>query len=90
MSDEAYHRQCMFYHFQELKRLGWRDATYCPKDGTVFEAIEIGSTGVHDCHYEGEWPNGYFAIHDDGARDIYPSSNNSPHAPILFREKEDR
>ena len=62
-----------------LRELGWRDASYCPKDGTVFEAIEFGSTGVHDCHYAGEWPKGAWYVHGQG--DLYPSR------PIMFRLK---
>lgn len=62
---------------QRLKELGWREAEYCPKDGSVFDVIEAGSTGIHDCHYEGQWPNGTWWIHADG--DLWPSR------PILFR-----
>jgi hypothetical protein len=29
----------MFEAFQRLRELGWRDAIYCPKDGTVFQAV---------------------------------------------------
>ena len=36
-----------FEAYQELKRLGWNDIMYCPKDGTHFDAIEVGSTGIH-------------------------------------------
>jgi hypothetical protein len=62
-----------------LKELGWRDAIYCPKDGTAFDIIEAGSTGIHDCHYEGEWPKGSWWVHEAG--DLWPSR------PILFRLK---
>jgi hypothetical protein len=61
---------------QRLKELGWREAMYCPKDGTVFEIIEAGSSGIHRCHYDGEWPNGWW-VHADG--DLCPSH------PILWR-----
>lgn len=60
-----------------LKSLGWNDAIYCPKDGTVFEVIEAGSSGIHECHYSGEWPKGTWWVH--GAGDLWPSR------PILFR-----
>lgn len=64
---------------QRLIELGWRDAIYCPKDGAVFDAIEAGSMGVHDCCYRGEWPNGgWWVLGDD---DEWPSR------PILFRLK---
>lgn len=60
-----------------LKELGWRDASYCPKDGSEFDAIEPGSTGIHKCHYEGDWPSGRWWVIDE--HDMYPSR------PILFR-----
>ncbi len=63
--------------YTRLKELGWRDAIYCPKDGTAFEVIEPGSTGIFRCHYEGTWPDGSWWLYDD--HDIYPSR------PILFR-----
>jgi hypothetical protein len=31
----------------ELKRQGWRDAIYCPKDGSEFLAIQAGCTAVY-------------------------------------------
>ncbi len=55
---------------------------YCPKDGTWFDAIEVGSTGIHDCHYEGTWPNGHWWVAD--AHDLRPSR------PALFRERKKR
>ena len=64
--------------YTRLKELGWREAIYCPKDRTVFEVIEPGSTGIHKCHYEGEWPKGSWWINtEDG--------DLSPSRPILFR-----
>jgi hypothetical protein len=67
----------MFDCVQRLKELGWNDATYCPKDGTVFNVIEAGSSGIHKAHYEGKWPDGTWWIHDNG--DLWPSR------PILFK-----
>ncbi len=69
----------MFEAYQRLKELGWREAIYCPKDGSVFEAIEAGSTGIFDCHYSGEWPKGSWWAECGG--DLWPSR------PILFRLK---
>ena len=46
--------EVMFEAYQRLKELGWNNAIYCPKDGTMFDAIEAGSTGIHDCSYRGE------------------------------------
>jgi hypothetical protein len=63
--------------YRRLEDLGFRDAVYCPKDGTEFEVIEPGSTGVHRCIYEGDWPSGTWFILAD--RDLWPSR------PILFR-----
>lgn len=41
-----------------LRDLGWREAQYCPKDGTRFAVIEYGSTGIFEASYWGEWPDG--------------------------------
>lgn len=65
---EAHHR---------LEELGWRNAIYCPKDGTPFHVIEAGSSGVHTAHYEGDWPKGSWWIAEAG--DLWPSR------PILWR-----
>lgn len=69
----------MMEAYSRLKELGWKDAIYCPKDGTVFDAIEVGLTGVHPCHYEGTWPTGSWWTHDAG--DLWPSR------PSLFRKR---
>lgn len=63
--------------FHRLKDFGWREAIYCPKDGSEFEVIEAGSTGIHRCHSDGKWPTGHWWILADG--DLWPSR------PILFR-----
>ena len=63
--------QLMFKCYDRLRDLGWKDAVYCPKDGTVFEVIEAGSTGIHDCVYEGQWPNGRWWILAEN--DMWPS-----------------
>jgi hypothetical protein len=69
----------MFSGYQKLKRLGWNDISYCPKDGTWFDAIEAGSTGIHKCQYQGTWPTGGWWIRDG---DLWPSR------PMLFRAHE--
>lgn len=33
----------MWQAYQRLRELGWREAIYCPKDGTWFQAIEPGA-----------------------------------------------
>ncbi len=63
--------------YLRLKDFGWNDAIYCPKDGSKFLVIEAGSTGIHECIYEGEWPKGSWWILADG--DMHPSR------PILFK-----
>ncbi|MEM7621477.1 MAG: hypothetical protein AAF228_13705 [Pseudomonadota bacterium] len=62
-----------------LKEFGFSDAVYCPKDGTIFNAIEFGSTGIHDCIYKGEWPKGSWWILE--------SHDISPSRPIMYRKK---
>jgi len=79
MPDEQAALKVLQDAYTRLKELGWRDAIYCPKDGSIFEAIEAGSTGVHDCTYHGEWPKGSWLVHGEG--DLWPSR------PILFRPK---
>lgn len=71
----------LFGAWQRLKELGWREAIYCPKDGSTFLVVEAGSTGIHECIYQGEWPTGSWWIASDG--DLYPSR------PILFKLREE-
>jgi len=80
LPDERACLNAMFEAYQRLQELGWKEAIYCPKDGSVFHSIEAGSTGIHDCHYEGEWPKGWWWVHE--ANDLWPSR------PILFKPKE--
>lgn len=68
--------------YRRLHDLGWREAIYCPKDGSTFDAIEPGSTGIHDCFYMGDWPTGSWKIVDE--IDVWPSH------PILFKRKDDK
>lgn len=77
MPDEQAALRVMCDAYQRLKELGWREAMYCPKDGTSFKLIEPGSSGIHDGSYWGEWPNGGWHIADDG--DLWPSH------PCLFK-----
>jgi hypothetical protein len=65
--------------WQRLHELGWRDGIYCPKDGSHFQAITLGSTGIFDCVCEGEWPDCTWTIFYE--RDAYPSSQ----APALIK-----
>ncbi len=77
MPDEKSAISMLFDSYDRLRELGWREAIYCPKDGTHFQVIEAGSTGVFDGYYDGEWPNGHWWICED--HDLHPSR------PILFR-----
>lgn len=79
MPTEESARKMFFEAWQRLKEFGWNDAIYCPKDGTVFDVIEPGSSGVHACSYDGEWPSGRWWIQSDG--DLCPSR------PALYRAK---
>ena len=77
LPDEQAALRAMGDAYDRLRELGWREAIYCPKDGTIFDVIEAGSTGIHECHYEGDWPKGTWWIHAEG--DLWPSR------PSLFR-----
>ena len=79
MPDERAAIREMFDAWMRLRDFGWREPMYCPKDGTTFLALEAGSTGVFDCNYYGEWPNGHWMIHDE--HDSYPSR------PVMFKPK---
>jgi len=80
MPDEKAALAQMFEAYTRLKELGWNDAIYCPKDGTMFSSISAGSTGIHKCNYTGEWPKGSWWVYDG---DIWPSR------PILWRSRKD-
>lgn len=77
MPDERSAIRMMMDAHTRLTDMGWKDPVYCPKDGSTFEVIEPGSTGIHKCIYMGEWPNGSWWALDAG--DMYPSR------PVLFR-----
>jgi hypothetical protein len=79
MPTEAAAISQMFQAYQRLRELGWREAIYCPKDGTEFSVIEPGSTGIHRCTYSGDWPNGSWWIHDG---DTWPAR------PCLWRPRK--
>ena len=77
MPDEKSAINAMHDAWLRLKELGWREAMYCPKDGSTFKVVESGSTGIFDCSYQGEWASGHFLVEDGG--DLYPSH------PVLFK-----
>lgn len=76
MPDEQSAIRAMWDAHQRLTELGWRDPSYCPKDGSHFKVIEPGSTGIHDGAYWGEWPTGHWNVFDG---DVWPSR------PVLFK-----
>ena len=78
MPDEESTRKMLHDAWLRLKDFGWKEAMYCPKDGRVFDAIEAGSSGIHKCNYQGEWPKGSYWVQDE--HDVWPSR------PILYRE----
>lgn len=77
MPDERAALNAMMDAWLRLKELGWKEAIYCPKDGSLFNVIEAGSSGIHVAHYEGKWPGGGWLVHADN--DLWPSR------PILWR-----
>jgi hypothetical protein len=77
MPDEKAALRMFMDAWLRLKDFGFSEAIYCPKDGSHFQVIEAGSTGIHDCRYRGEWPKGSWEVHGDG--DIWPSR------PVLYR-----
>lgn len=81
MPDERAALRIMLEAYARLRELGFRDAIYCPKDGTVFEAVNMGCTAIARCSYLGEWPGGGWFVHEAG--DLWPAR------PILFRPLPD-
>ncbi|QPF81706.1 hypothetical protein IC762_12480 [Bradyrhizobium genosp. L] len=73
MPDEKAAIAALWDAHQRLRELGWREPQYCPKDGSDFKVIELGSTGIFDCYYQGKWPDGLYMVSDGG--DIYPTSS---------------
>ena len=68
--------------FERLKDLGWKEAMYCPKDGTLFWAIEPGCSAAGVCQYIGTWPTGRYWMHAGG--DLWPSR------PALFKPMDQK
>lgn len=81
MPDEQAAIRALMDAHERLKELGWREGKYCPRDGTVFRVIELGSTGIFDGDCSGEWPHCTWTTYDE--TDAYPSSQ----APALFKLK---
>jgi len=71
----------MFLEFQALKRAGWQDGIYVPKDGTRFECVEAGSTGIH----VGLWMTFGCASKTCGCVFVESGNDLWPSHPILWR-----
>lgn len=67
--------------YRRLIELGFKEIIYVPKDGSTFEVIEPGSTGIFPCNWQEEPARGSFWIHEDGG---------SPSHPVLWRPKQER
>lgn len=81
MPTEAVALQVLMEAYVRLKELGWNDIQYCPKDGSAFDSISVGCTGIHRAYYEGVWPKGSWWVEDGG--DLWPAR------PILYRRSPD-
>lgn len=44
------------------------------------DSISFGSTGIHPAHYDGEWPDGRWWVHD--AHDLWPGD------PVMVRKRD--
>lgn len=75
--DERKALEALYQAYDALRKQGWQDIVYCPKDGTTFLSISAGCTGVSPCHYSGEWPTGAWWVHEAG--DLWPAH------PILWK-----
>ena len=64
--------RAIFHAYDRLRKLGWRDTIYAPRDGSPLLLIEAGSTGIHQGYRD---EHGFWVIDED----TYPSH------PILFK-----
>jgi hypothetical protein len=69
MPDEQAAIRRLFEAQYRLQDFGWRDPVYVTKTEPL-EIIELGSTGIHQGYYEGEWPTGRWWVVDG---DVWPS-----------------
>lgn len=75
---ELHDTMTMFSSYDALRRAGWKEIIYAPKDIELW-LIEAGSSGFHARYRDDE---GSFWIVDD--RDTWPSY------PVLFRLQDER
>jgi hypothetical protein len=62
--------------YRRLIELGFKEIIYHPKDGSTFEVIEPGSTGIFPCEFWESPTRGSFWIMQDGG---------CPSHPVLWR-----
>lgn len=75
--EERNHILSMFNGYRALiDHHGWREIMYAPKDGTPFEVITVGSTGVFPARWLGEKDDLLFV---EEAGDLWPAQ------AMLFR-----
>lgn len=82
--DERAAINAIFQAYERLRELGWREAMYMPPDGSVHQALEMGSTGIHRCYCtyrkQGDQLSGrWYWTPDDGI---------CPMSPYLFKKIE--
>lgn len=65
--------------YRRLIELGFREIIYHPKDGSTFEVIEPGSTGIFPCEFWESPTRGSFWIQQDGG---------TPSHPVLWRPSQ--
>lgn len=61
-----------------LKELGWREAMYAPRDGSYFDSIEAGSTGIHNTRV-------MMLAHEHPTFWVDADGDSWPARPVLFR-----
>lgn len=88
MPDEQAAIRALWDAHQRLKEFGWKEPQYCPKDGTRFKVIELGSTGIFDCYYQGEWKDGLYMVSD--GHDVYPTLDGVAMFKLLPADEEKR
>src|SRR5262252_1819260 len=71
--------------YYRLQQLGWQNIFTAPKDGSLFEVIQLGSCGIFKCTYFGKWPDGHFMVQDAG--DVWPQG---PYGLMWRSIKKDR
>lgn len=59
---------------ERLRDLGWASIEYSPKDGSTFQAYEVGMPVPTTCMYLGDWPSGgWFSVDADDMYPAYPA-----------------